>query len=430
MNNEFNSRDYQEAKSFSDGWQASELNKNAQEFVSSKQNAPPQETSLSSKKSSKKSGAKKGKGIALANMLVATVVTVTTTVGSGIVNPRQAKVDLKEIWAGVQEISYQIEVLETEAELVVTLENDFTSRQEKLTVGENEGEFTNLAPDMQYTLSVRFADGLKETVEKRTVKTNGKNPKPEPTPDPTPEPTPEIEPDVKFEFEPASSTDKTISFTVHIKDELLTDCTQVFVKIYDGDERNYPTIEEKIYNIDEIDPEYNENRLGQKVEIDIDGEFSLSSGFVEIVVYKPKDNPSNSTDTSDMYEMVSVYQEEIEIFTGNTSIQSVAVSPAESDGFLRITVEFIDENGLWMLNNNGAEDYMLLVEITDPTYASGYFERFILTSGQTLEIEIPKDEYLDGFANIEIYCTTTSGAMQTVYYEEYVEIVGANFDRN
>ena len=83
-----------------------------------------------------------------------------------------------------------------------------------------------------------------------------------------------------------------------------------------------------------------------------------------------------------------------------------------------------------MQDNNGVEDYILTIYVFDPTYTSGDFERFVLTSGQTVEIEIPKDEYLDGFANVEIYCTKTNGEMRTIYYEEYVEIVGVNFDRN
>lgn len=423
MINEYNNSNYSEISSFKESGQVKELNQTAQESFSPLPNEPPKETSLETKKGQKKTATKKGKGVALANMLVATVVTVTATVGSGIVSPRKAEVDLLEIWAGTQEICYQIEVGETQSELIVTLENDFTHRKESLKTGENQGEFTNLAPNMEYTLSVKFADGLNETVEKRRVKTNGENPKPEIEQEPEKEPP--SKPNVEFNYIPAKSADGQFIFTANVNSSLLATYSQIYVRIYENYvEGGVPTVEERIYYKDEDSGHVFEDSVGQQVQIDVKDIFYVSSGYVEVVAKKKVKGAEPSTDTSGTYESVTIYQRKIELYEKKTAIEKVTVTPSEDGSTLKITVDFVDENGIWNTSvSDAGETYVLAVRIYDADYVYDSLLGYIQTTGQTVEMVIPTDQYLDGLAEINISCYDENGYEIILYYQENVEIM-------
>lgn len=417
MINEYNGGKYQESASFKENETAREINKSASDFYQAKVNAPPKETSLHTKKNHKKSTGKKGKGVALANMLVATVVTVTTTVGSGIINPRKATVEMKEQFIGLTEICYQIEVIETEAELTVTLENDFTNRQKGLTVGVNEVEFTELAPNMEYTLSVKFIDGLKETVEKRKVKTNGENPKPEPEPQPDPEPSVPTTEWIGFEY--VSATDKDGEF--------------LFTPLYKDDFGIWKSLEITLYD------QYYENQIyediqesGKEYSINLSGaEFVTSEGHVEVWAYVIDPSyvpPEGSTDDGGQYE--KVFEQDVVITQTVSKINSVVVQKAEDDNTLRLNVEYLDENGYWQEQTNGDDTYKFVVVIYDPNDNSSEQEDYISSINQVAEFVLQADEYLNGTATIKIYCYNEYGMQLLIYSEEDVEIIGENFQRN
>ncbi|MBQ7373590.1 MAG: hypothetical protein IJW64_03405 [Clostridia bacterium] len=418
MKREYNENGIAEITTFKENSQVKESNFTAQENFSSKPNVSQKETNTAIEKPKNKAKNKKRKGIALANMLVATVVVATTTVGSGIINPRKAEVDLNEIWAGLNEISYQIEVQETEADLVITLENDFTEREEKLSVGENEGTFTDLAPNMEYVLSVKFADGLKETVEKRQVKTNGENPKPEP------EPESSQKPNVEFYYIPAKSADGQFVFTATVNSGLLVSYSQIYVKIYE----NYfasgaPIVEERIYYKDEDSKDVVENRIGEQVEINVKDMFYISNGYVEVVAMKKKQGAVASTDTSDTHESVIIYQSEIEIYEKRTAIENVTVTPSQDGSTLKVSVSFIDENGIWNTSvNDEGETYLLAVWVYDEDYVDDTLTGYVQTSGQTVEMVIPADQYLDGLAVIDISYYDENGQEIILYSRQDVEI--------
>ena len=422
MFNEYNNGNYSEISSFKDNEQVKEINQTAQESFSSLHNEPPKETSLETKKGKKKKATKKGKGVALANILVATVVTVTATVGSGILSPRKAEIDVLEIWAGTQEISYQIDVIETQSEFIVTLENDFTHREESLKTGENQGEFTNLAPNMEYILSVKFADGLKETVEKRRVKTNGENPKPDIEQEPDKD-TPS-KPKVEFDYIPAKSADGQFVYTAKVKESLLAIYSRIYVRLYENDVVSGSfNFEERIYYKNEDSGEIVENRVGQQVEINVNDIFHTSNGYVEVVAMKKKQGAGASTDTSVTYETVILYQSEVELYEKRTAIENVTVTPSQDGSTLKVTVNFIDENGIWNTSvNDAGETYLLAVWVYDVDFVDDTLFGYVQTTGQQVEIVIPTDQYLDGLATIGISYYDERGQEHILYSQEYVEI--------
>ncbi len=422
MFNEYNNGNYSEISSFKESVQVKEINQTAQESFSSLHNEPPKETSLETKKGKKKTATKKGKGVALANMLVATVVTVTATVGSGILSPRKAEIDVLEIWAGTQEISYQIDVIETQSELIVTLENDFTHREESLKTGENQGEFTNLAPNMEYTLSVKFADGLKETVEKRRVKTNGENPKPDIEQEPDKDTS--SKPKVDFDYIPAKSADGQFVYTAKVKESLLAIYSRIYVRLYENDVvSGSPNIEERIYYKNEDSGEIVENRVGQQVEINVKDIFHTSIGYIEVVGMKKKQGAGSSTDTSDTHETVILYQSEVELYEKRTAIENVTVTPSQDGSTLKVTVDFIDENGIWNTSvNDVGETYLLAVWVYDVDFVDDTLFGYVQTTGQQVEIVIPTDQYLDGLATIGISYYDEREQEHILYSQEYVEI--------
>ena len=138
---------------------------------------------------------------------------------------------------------------------------------------------------------------------------------------------------------------------------------------------------------------------------------------------KKKQGAGASTDTSVTYETVILYQSEVELYEKRTAIENVTVTPSQDGSTLKVTVNFIDENGIWNTSvNDAGETYLLAVWVYDVDFVDDTLFGYVQTTGQQVEIVIPTDQYLDGLATIGISYYDERGQEHILYSQEYVEI--------
>ena len=159
MDNEFNRNNGLEFHTPAREFVETRQNSTAIEYTPNTENAALQEraTAPSENAPEKKKGKKKQTEL-FAKVLATTLAVSTGVVGTALI-PTAADVRFEELGATENGVQYSIFVEDITKPLILVLQNDFTKREVVLEEGDNFGEFVGLASNMQYVLSVRYAEG-------------------------------------------------------------------------------------------------------------------------------------------------------------------------------------------------------------------------------------------------------------------------------
>ena len=124
---------------------------------------------------------KKSKFETIKTMIMSFTATVTAVVAIAVLVPSSPKATIESVKAFTHDIVYQVNVTDSDGAITndtlkVVLENQSEYYEVLLEPGLSAGSFSNLNPNTQYTLSVRYDKGFGlEKLATETIKTNEKD---------------------------------------------------------------------------------------------------------------------------------------------------------------------------------------------------------------------------------------------------------------
>lgn len=349
---EFNNNNLQEFPVYADEFTTSVSNLQPNELEISKGNQTfDSEKNLGEKDLFvKKSKRKKADLNSLMKLLSVCMLTITVGVGV-IVGTDSTKVVSAVFESQLNAIEYLVEI-ESDKEVILRLENDFTNREVQLANGVNQGVISGLKQNMKYTVSLLTGEGIMQTsIKKYTVKTL--------TPEQAIPPTSEF---FGVDFIPAENLSGSAKIKVDF-DNRANEWSSLSLNVCDQTGINV-TIENVICN-----EEYSLNLL--------DNGFLSSRATLSVSVLNAKTSQTQI-----------IYQTQLSLSALETYYE-VNLTKADSYGYAIYSFEIIDENGLW--HNDTKFNVSLVSEESDFEYLTeNYIANTVLTRF------ISKNEFASG----------------------------------
>lgn len=357
----------------------------AQEYSQGQELASVQERATETT-TPKPSQDKKQNTAMLAKVLATTMVVASGTVGVAAAAP---KVDVRFEMLNATEsgVQYSVFVEDLDKPLVLVLQNDFTNREVVLQEGINEGEFTGLASNMQYVLTVYYTEGLRMELAQEKVQT------------------------LKYiefvqssferlEYTPAESAQGKFAFTPYYSNPN-GEWTEIRATLTDE------------YGVGFAETLISESGVTHEIPLTDKGFFS-SNGYLQVWALN-----------AETQEEKLLYGQDVEISQTQTQLLGVNFKAAGADATAYCTVEYVDENGYWQ---RAETDEILDVEISalEEGY-DGMGGASIYQSGDTLSFIIYRGNY--GKAArllLQIYAYNADGERVCIYEKEY-DGVGEDF---
>lgn len=388
MNNEFNRNNGLEFFTPAREFSKLEQNFTAIEHTPNTENAAPQEQAATpSARSAQGNGngkEKKKQTELLAKVLATTLAFSTGVVGTALVSPA-ADVRFEELGATENGVQYSIFVEDITKPLILVLQNDFTKRQVTLEEGENFGEFTGLASNMQYVLTVRYADGLQTEIARKNVRTLQEE---------------EIQLGVSsVEYSAAENAQGKFSFTPYYQDPngVWTEMYALLTDEY-GVGEGRATIAAS----------------GEPCEIQLtDCGFFGSNGKLQVWAV--------SAETG---ELELLYEQSVLLTKTATEIRNISFVAAGEDAIARCAVTFVDENGYWNSLESGKKLELEIVALDEGYDHVSWYD--IYESGEICEIMIFRVNYgKEGNVRLNIYAYDDLGESICVATQTHKAIGGA-----
>ena len=382
---------------------SSTMNKQPRERIESEENPPPPKRIKRTRSNQKSS--------LIAKMLTVSVATTAVVIAPSIL-PETVNVDFLEISSSATTVSYELQVEETDSDLILVLQNEFTEREIPLTVGINTGRFDQLASDMNYTLIVKKTSGLNPKVDSRTIRTKKEDPPaPPPPPMPSPPPTPMPPPPVLITeflgltYTSAETPSGTFTFTPQYVDEkgIWSNITAHVTDLGEyGSLETTITESETTYYLD----------LSQ-------AQFVTSKATLTLFADVLQEDGSTKNE--------QIYMQTVDLTETATYVQNVSVVPARYyGGTVDLTVDYIDENRFWM--GEGLLCKLYGDSLPDPMIVEGQ----VWKPGGVGYLSFPEGFVTGETAVLELIATIEVGQeyAEVVVYRETIIVKSEDFNPN
>lgn len=384
MEKEFNRNNIPEQTTSAKEFAPVMKNPTAQEFSTAIENIAVQERATPTAKPTQDK--KKQTGM-LARLLATTVVVASGTVGVVAATP-SVDVRFEALETTENGVYYSVFVEDLDKPLVLVLQNDFTNREVVLQEGANVGEFTGLVSNMQYVLTVYYAEGLKVEIAQEKVRT-----------------LKEVEEIVQASFERVeylAAESATGSF--------------VFTPYYANPDGEWTDIRATLtdeYGVGSAETAVEESGVACEIPL-ADGGFFGSNGKLQVWAF------STQTQQDEL-----LYEQSVSITQTQTQLLGVNFMPAGADATAYCSVEYLDENGYWYFGeyDDGLEVEISAVEESYDGFSGSYFEQ----SGDTVSFIIYRGSFgKDARLLLQIYAYNAAGERFCIYAQEY-DGIGEDF---